>query len=98
MEIEIESNDKDGDWRCVKIFPTIQNQPAWEIQFTSALSIYLYYRDLSENIVAIICRKKQVWGFEEWVIDSLTERANICKALEPAEDSPAGDEGPLKHN
>ena len=61
------------------------------------LPIYLYY-DLSENMVAIICRKKPVWGFEEWVIDSLTERANICKALEPAEDSPAGDEGPLKHN
>ena len=97
MEIEIESNDKDGDWRCVKIFPTIQNQPL-ERSHSLLLSIYLYYRNLSENIVAIMCSKKPVWGFEEWVIDSLTERANICKALEPAEDSPAGDEGPLKHN
>ena len=55
--------------------------------------------DLSENIVAIICsRKKSVWGFEEWGIDSLTERVNICKALEAAEDSPAGNQGPIKHN
>ena len=45
--------------------------------------------DLSENIVAIICRKKLVWGFEEWDIDGLTERVNICKALEAAEGSPA---------
>ena len=30
--------------------------------------------DLSENIVAIIYRKKSVWGFEE-VINSLTEKS-----------------------
>ena len=37
--------------------------------------------DLSENIVAIICREKLFWGFEEWVIESLTDSKNIFKAL-----------------
>ena len=73
----------------MEIFPTIQNQ-ADPIHFWSPyICIIALPIDLSENIVAIICRKKSVWGFEEWDIDGLTERVNICKALEAAEDSPA---------